>query len=51
MIARFDERLSAVEVEYKEVPFKDEYEINVIELMQKYRLSLDSRSIVTYLFK
>lgn len=31
MRARFDERLSAVEVEYKEVPFKDEYEINVIE--------------------
>lgn len=31
MRARFDERLSAVEVEYKEVPFRDEYEINVIE--------------------
>ena len=31
MRARFDEGLSAVEVEYKEVPFKDEYEINVIE--------------------
>lgn len=31
MRARFDERLSAVEVEYKEVSFKDEYEINVIE--------------------
>ena len=31
MQARFDERLSAVEVEYKEIPFKDEYEINVIE--------------------
>ena len=31
MQARFDERLSAVEVEYKEVPFRDEYEINVIE--------------------
>lgn len=31
MRARFDERLSAVEVEYKEIPFKDEYEINVIE--------------------
>lgn len=31
MRARFDERISAVEVEYKEVPFKDEYEINVIE--------------------
>ena len=31
MRARFDERLSAVEVEYNEVPFKDEYEINVIE--------------------
>lgn len=32
MRARFDERLSAVEIEYKEVPFKDEYEINVIEI-------------------
>lgn len=31
MRARFDERLSAVEVEYKEVLFRDEYEINVIE--------------------
>lgn len=31
MRARFDEKLSAVEVEYKEVPFKDEYQINVIE--------------------
>ena len=31
MRERFDERLSAVEVEYKEVPFRDEYEINVIE--------------------
>lgn len=31
MRARFDEGLSAVEVEYKEVPFRDEYEINVIE--------------------
>lgn len=31
MRARFDERLSAVEVEYKEVPFRDEYDINVIE--------------------
>ena len=31
MRARFDDRLSAVEVEYKEVPFRDEYEINVIE--------------------
>ena len=31
MQARFDERLSDVEVEYKEIPFKDEYEINVIE--------------------
>ena len=31
MRARFDERISAVEVEYKEVPFKDEYKIDVIE--------------------
>ena len=31
MRARFDERLSAVEVDYKEVLFKDEYEIDVIE--------------------
>lgn len=31
MRARFDERLSAVEVEYTEVPFRDEYEINVIK--------------------
>ena len=31
MRARFDERMSTVEVEYKEIPFKDEYEINVIE--------------------
>ena len=31
MRARFDELSSAVEVKYKEVPFKDEYEINVIE--------------------
>ena len=32
MRARFDELLSAVEIEYKEVPFKDGYEINVIEI-------------------
>ena len=31
MRARFDETMSSVEVEYKEVPFRDEYEINVIE--------------------
>ena len=32
MRARFDELLSAVEIEYKEVPFKDEYKIDVIEI-------------------
>ena len=31
MQARFDERMSTVEVEYKEVPFRDEYKIDVIE--------------------
>lgn len=31
MIARFDESMSTVEVEYKEVPFRDEYKIDVIE--------------------
>ena len=31
MRARFDEKLSAVEVEYEEVSLRDEYEINVIE--------------------
>lgn len=31
MRARFDESMSTVEVEYKEVPFKDEYKIDVIE--------------------
>lgn len=31
MRARFDERMSTVEVEYKEVPFRDEYKIDVIE--------------------
>ena len=31
MRARFDEKLSAVEVEYNEVPFRDEYKIDVIE--------------------
>lgn len=31
MKARFDESMSTVEVEYKEVPFKDEYKIDVIE--------------------
>ena len=31
MQARFDESMSTVEVEYKEVPFRDEYKIDVIE--------------------
>ena len=31
MKARFDESMSTVEVEYKEVPFRDEYKIDVIE--------------------
>lgn len=31
MRARFDETMSSVEVEYKEVPFRDEYKIDVIE--------------------
>lgn len=31
MQARFDESMSTVEVEYEEVPFRDEYKIDVIE--------------------
>ena len=31
MKAKLDETMSSVEVEYKEVPFRDEYKIDVIE--------------------